>query len=86
LGEKVELISQIWLCCSEKLLVPPVASSAFIIARQSFSKHLQPSTSTVFLGLLLDTDAGTATKFFPSSLQERQDFPAHDYRQYEEVS
>jgi hypothetical protein len=57
-----------------------------IIARQSFSQHLQPSTTALHCGLLLDTNAGTTTELFPSSLQERQDFPAHDYRQYEETS
>jgi hypothetical protein len=60
--------------------------SAFIIARQSFFKQLHPSTSVVFCGFFLDTNAGTFIDLLPSSMQERQDFPAHDDRQYEEVS
>ena len=60
--------------------------SALNIARQSLSLLLQPSTTAFYCGLLLDTNAGTVTAFLPCSLQERQDFPAHDRRQHEEIS
>ena len=56
------------------------------IARQSFNKHSQPSTTTVFLGLSLDTNAGSATSFVPSSLQGLQNHPAYDHGCYEEIS